>query len=106
MFSEGFLVLLPADETCFFFVFFPALSPLNVALPYLNAGMASVLAESCGIRVTEVVTGWITYISCFRLTDRALKATIIIADTARYLFNAVLVFCFCTCLKFRISAVD
>lgn len=40
---------------------------------------------------TEDVIGWITHISCFRLTDRALKAPIITADTARYLFNAVIV---------------
>lgn len=32
---------------------------------------------------TEVVIGWITHISCFGLTDRALKAPIITADTAR-----------------------
>lgn len=40
---------------------------------------------------TKVVIGWITHISCFCLPDRALKAPIIIADTARYLFNAVII---------------
>lgn len=40
---------------------------------------------------TKVVIRWITHISCCRLPDKALKAPIISADTARYLFNAVII---------------
>lgn len=54
MFSEEFLVLLSADETCFFFPS-PMLSPLNVAQPYLNAGIVTVLAKGCGIHVAHVL---------------------------------------------------
>lgn len=56
MFSEEFLVLLSADETCFIFFFStPMLSPLNVAQPYLNAGIVNVLAKDCGIRVAHIL---------------------------------------------------
>lgn len=57
------------------------------------------LRYSCCL-YTEVVIGWITHISCFRLTDRALKAPIIIADTARYLFNGVII-----CLLLRLFQI-
>lgn len=55
MFIEEFLVLLSADKTCVVFFSSVMLSPVNVARPYLNAGIVTTLAKGCAIPVAHVL---------------------------------------------------
>lgn len=70
MFGEEFLVKLSAVEMWRGGLFCPALSLLNVAEPYLNAGIVSMWVTCGGICVSQIVSiGWVTLLCALTLTD-------------------------------------